>query len=33
MAARTHGGYRRMLAGLPVGGRQVRLDVTVRRFR
>jgi transposase len=34
VSARTHGGYRRRLADLlPVGGRRVRLDVGVRRFR
>jgi len=33
VSARTHGGYRRWLADLPVAGRRVRLDVGVRRFR
>ncbi|MBV8931602.1 MAG: transposase [Kutzneria sp.] len=33
VSAHTHGGYRRRLADLPVNGRQVCLDVGVRRFR
>ncbi|SEG86039.1 zinc-finger of transposase IS204/IS1001/IS1096/IS1165, partial [Nonomuraea solani] len=32
-SARTHGGYRRRLADLPISGRPVRIDVGVRRFR
>lgn len=30
---RTHGGYRRRLADLPIAGRPVRIEVAVRRFR
>ncbi|HEV2638813.1 MAG TPA: ISL3 family transposase, partial [Actinocrinis sp.] len=32
-SARTHGGYRRRLADLPIGGRPVRIEVSMRRFR
>jgi len=32
-SARTHGGYRRILADLPIAGRRIKLDVGVRRFR
>lgn len=32
-SARTHGGYRRTLADLPIAGRRIKLDVGVRRFR
>lgn len=32
-SARTHGGYGRTLADLPIAGRRMRLDVDVRRFR
>ena len=32
-SARTHGGYRRTLADLPIAGRQMRLNVDIRRFR
>jgi len=32
-SARTHGGYRRTLADLPIAGRRLQLDVGVRRFR
>lgn len=32
-SSRTHGGYRRTLADLPVAGRRRQLDVGVRRFR
>ena len=32
-SARTHGGYRRTLADLPIAGRRIQLDVSVRRFR
>jgi transposase len=32
-SARVHGGYQRTLSDLPVGGRQVRLIVSVRRFK
>ena len=31
-SARTHGGYRRSLADLPIAGRPVRIEVGVRRF-
>ncbi len=32
-SARTHGGYRRTLADLPIAGQRVLLDVGIRRFR
>lgn len=31
-SARTHGGYRRTLADLPIAGRRIHLDVGIRRF-
>ena len=33
VSGRTHGGYRRRLADLPIAGRPVRIEVGVRRFR
>jgi transposase len=33
VSARTHGGYRRTLIDTPIAGRQVRVEVGVRRFR
>jgi transposase len=33
VSARTHGGYRRRLADLPISSRPVRIDVGIRRFR
>ncbi|MEV0391357.1 ISL3 family transposase [Nonomuraea sp. NPDC050643] len=33
ISARTHGGYRRRLADLPISGRPVRIEADVRRFR
>ena len=32
-SARVHGGYERTLSDLPIGGRRVRLVVSVRRFK
>jgi transposase len=32
-SSKTHGGYRRTVADVPVAGRRVQLDVGVRRFR
>jgi transposase len=32
-SARVHAGYRRSLADLPVGGRRVRVVVSIRRFK
>jgi len=33
VSGRTHGGYRRRLADLPIAGRPVRIEAAVRRFR
>jgi zinc-finger of transposase IS204/IS1001/IS1096/IS1165 len=33
VSSRTHGGYRRTLADLPLAGRPVRIVVQVRRFK
>ncbi len=32
-SGKTHGGYRRRLADLPIAGRPIRIEVAVRRFR